>query len=195
MKFNIVLIFIVIFISGCSLKRVGQKPQNYKLEPTKYERYVSSRKDYRTLRVQRVEGDRIVHTRALLYKQNGALKVYKYARWSDYLTTRLQQILTEALEEQHIFKSVVSSKSFAVADLLLESSLENFEEVYKGSDSYVYVKIRFRLVKRSDAKVIGSILIEHKVDVEEKNLRGVLDAYSKALDLTLKDLSEWLHET
>lgn len=188
------LLVLVFILGGCSFKDIETRPLSYKLEPDTSIKYVKPKNDKRVLRVQRIEGDRIVQTRFLLYKQDGALKPYKYARWSDLLTTRIQQIFVEALEEQSLFASVVSSKSFAVANLLLESSLENFEEVYNKDNSFVHVKIRFRLVERKKAKFVDSKLIEHRVKVTNKSVQGVVKAYEKALELVIKDLSEWLHE-
>jgi cholesterol transport system auxiliary component len=193
MKFIWFFIFIFL-ITGCSLKDVEKRALVYRLEPNTSTSYVKPKDDKRVLRVQRVEGDKIAQTKFLFYKQNGALKPYKYARWSDFLATRLQQIFTEALEKEKIFASVISSKSFVVANLLLESSLENFEEVYEKENSFVHVRIRFRLIERKKAKFVDSILIEHKVKVIKKSTQGVIKAYEEALNLVIKDLSEWLYE-
>ncbi|WP_458700660.1 ABC-type transport auxiliary lipoprotein family protein [Sulfurospirillum sp. 1307] len=186
------LIVLVLVLTGCSLKEVQTRPVEYKLEVSTNQ-YIEPKNDKRVLRVQRCEGDRVANSRFLFYKQNSAIKPYKYARWSEIPSVRLQQILTEALENQHIFSSVVSSSSFVVANLFLESIIENFEELYVKEKSFVHVKIRFRLVSRKNAKLIDSKLIEHKIEVKEKNTKAVIKAYQKALGLVIKDLSEWLY--
>ena len=157
----IVIVAILLF-SGCSLKDIEVRASNYRLEPS-FPLHVDQVKDDRVLRVQRVEGDSAVMTRSILYKKDGALKPYKYGRWSELPSTRLQEIFIESIEKQKIFRATVSSRSYAMADLILESSLENFEEIYRDDKSFVQVKIRFRLIERQGANIVGSILIDSVV--------------------------------
>jgi len=187
------VLVVVLFFTGCSIKDIETRPLNYRLEPS-YPLLVNHSKDDRVLRVQRVEGDSAVMTRSILYKKDGALKPYKYGRWSELLATRLQEIFIESIEQQKIFKATVSSRSYAMADLILESSLENFEEVYEGDKPYVHVKIRFRLVTRVGAKILGSKLIDSTYLVEQKEASGVVLAFNKAVEKVVVDLIGWLNE-
>ncbi|HIP29474.1 MAG TPA: ABC transporter [Sulfurospirillum arcachonense] len=188
----IVLIALLLF-TGCSIKDVEIKPSNYRLEPN-YPLYVEKSKDDRVLRVQRVEGDSAVMTRSILYKKDGALKPYKYGRWSELPSTRLQEIFIESIEKQKIFRATVSSRSYAMADLILESNLENFEEVYDKDKPYVQVKIRFRLIERQGAEIVGSVLIDSLYPVEQKEASGVVLAFNKAVEKVVIDLIGWLNE-
>ena len=187
----IVLVAILLF-GGCSIKNVDKRAQNYRLEPQNT-LHVKSKTDDRVLRVQRVEGDSAVMTRSILYKKDGALKPYKYGRWSELPATRLQEIFTESIEYQKIFKATVNSRSYAMADVILESSLENFEELYSKEDSRVHVKIRFRLIKRQGATILDTILIESIKPVEQKGASGVVIAYNSAVAEVVEKLSEWLY--
>ena len=110
----IVLITLLLF-TGCSIKDIEIKPSSYRLEPN-YPLHVEKSKDDRVLRVQRVEGDSAVMTRSILYKKDGALKPYKYGRWSELPSTRLQEIFIESIEKQKIFRATVSSRLYAMAD-------------------------------------------------------------------------------
>ncbi|WP_024954869.1 ABC-type transport auxiliary lipoprotein family protein [Sulfurospirillum arcachonense] len=193
MKYIWSLLVLLLAFSGCSMKEVTKRADNYRLEP-KNSLHVNDKSVDKVLRVQRVEGDSAVMTRAILYKKDGALKPYKYGRWSELLSTRLQEVFTEAIESQNIFKATVSSRSFAIADLILESNLENFEELYSADKSAVHVKIRFRLIERKRAKVLGSILINKVVQVEDRGASGVVKAFNKATQEVVKDLSRWLNE-
>jgi len=188
----IVLITLLLF-TGCSIKDIEIKPSSYRLEPN-YPLHVEKSKDDRVLRVQRVEGDSAVMTRSILYKKDGALKPYKYGRWSELPSTRLQEIFIESIEKQKIFRATVSSRSYAMADLILESSLENFEEVYDKDKPYAQVKIRFRLIERQGADIVGSVLIDSLYPVEQKEASGVVLAFNKAVEKTVVDLIGWLNE-
>jgi len=187
------VIIAVLLFAGCSMKDVEIKPANYRLEPN-YHLHVDKSKDDRVLRVQRVEGDSAVMTRSILYKKDGALKPYKYGRWSELPATRLQEIFIESIEKQKIFKATVSSRSYAMADLILESSLENFEEVFKDDKSYVHVKIRFRLITRIGAKILGSKLVDSTYEVKQKEASGVVLAFNKVVEKVVADLTRWLNE-
>ena len=193
MKKLFILALVLAVFSGCSIKNVDVQPDTYRLEPT-YPLSVNEAKDNRVLRVQRVEGDSVVMTRSILYKKDGALKPYKYGKWSELLATRLQEIFTESIEKQKIFRSTVSSRSFAVADLILESSVENFEEIYKKERSFVHVKIRFRLIQRKGARVMSSFLVNADYPIEKKGAKGVVFAFNKAVEKVIVDLNGWLHE-
>ena len=189
----ILVIVLVLFFTGCSTKSVDSRPSNYRLEPS-YPLDVDSVKDDRVLRVQRVEGDSAVMARSILYKKDGALKPYKYGRWSELPSTRLQEIFIESIEKQKIFRATVSSRSYAMADLILESTLENFEEIYVDNKSFVQVKVRFRLIKRQGADIIGSILVDSVYPVEKKEASGVVLAFNKAVEKVVFDLIGWLNE-
>ncbi|MDA7848233.1 ABC-type transport auxiliary lipoprotein family protein [Sulfurospirillum sp.] len=189
----IIAIVVMVFLVGCSTKSIDTRPSNYRLEP-KYPLHVDKTKDDRVLRVQRVEGDSAVMTRSILYKKDGALKPYKYGRWSELPATRLQEIFIESIEKQKIFRATVSSRSYAMADLILESSLENFEEVYKDDKSFVQVKIRFRLIERQRADIVGSFLVDSIYPVEKKEASGVVLAFNKAVERVVLDLIGWLNE-
>jgi len=193
MRIFLSFVLLLFVFSGCSLKNVEVRPSNYRLEPT-YPLSVSDIKDNRILRVQRVEGDSSVMTRSILYKKDGALKPYKYGRWSELPSTRLQNIFIESIEKQKIFRATVSSRSFAMADLILESNLENFEEIYIDNKSFVHISIRFRLIKRNGADIIGSVLVDKMYLVENKGSRGVVIAFNKAMKNVVTDLVGWLHE-
>jgi cholesterol transport system auxiliary component len=193
MKKLLGLVIVLLVFSGCSIKEVQIRPSNYRLEPV-YPLHVNKAKDDRVLRVQRVEGDSVVMSRSILYKKDGALKPYKYGRWSELPATRLQEIFIESIEKQKIFRATVSSRSFAMADLILESNLENFEEVYRDNKSYVHVSIRFRLIKRQGADILGSILVDSVYPVEQKEAKGVVLAFNKAVEKVIVDLNGWLHE-
>lgn len=188
-----VTLFLAVFFSACSIKNIEKKVNDYRLEPTQ-SLSLSAKKDKRILRVQHVQGDKIVMTHAIVYKQDGALKPYKYGRWSEFPSTRLQQILIESLEVQKIFAATVAANSLANADLVLESTLQNFEEVIEGEKSFVHVKFRFRLIQRVDAKILGSVSLDSLTNVKQKGASGVVLAFNESVENIINNLSTWLKE-
>lgn len=191
---KIVLIALVaLIISGCSLKNSAPRVSDFRLEP-KIDRFVQARRDDRVLGIQRVSGDRLARNRAILYKQDGALKPYKYGRWSEDLGSKLQDIFISALEQQALFKAVVSDRSMAGSDLILESTLENFEEQYDTQNPRVFVNMRFVLVERKSGKVLDSVFIATSSAITNAGASGTVAAFDDATRALLKDLSRWLYD-
>lgn len=186
-----IAVVLVLFFVGCGTKEI--RPDSFRLEP-KTTLHVKSSQDDRVLRVQRVHGDSAVMTRAILYKKDGALKPYRYGRWSELLATRLQDIFTESIELQKIFGATLNSRSFAMADLILETNVKNFEEIYSTQESSVHVKIRFRLIQRVGAKMLDTILIDVVKPIEQKGAGGVVLAHNSAVEEIILELGEWLYE-
>ena len=75
MKFIWFFIFIFL-ITGCSLKDVEKRALIYRLEPNTSTSYVKPKDDKRVLRVQRVEGDKIVDFQSGNYTQREILEMF-----------------------------------------------------------------------------------------------------------------------
>jgi cholesterol transport system auxiliary component len=188
---NIFLVMSLFFIAGCGIKDVQMHLQNYRLENILHVK-PEGLTDTRVLKVQKIEGDSAVMSRSILYKKEGALLPYKYSRWNEVPSNMLQQIIIEHLEKKKVFKATIPNVSMASNDLFLESELGNFEQVYEKESSYVYVKLRFRLVQKSDARVLGSTSIEKKVIVPLDTTKGVIDGFNLATSEVVEELSIWI---
>lgn len=190
----ILSVFLLLFLVGCGFKDVEQKPQSYRLQSNLIVQKVQ-KKDPRVLLIQEIQGDSAVISKAILYLQNGALKPYKYSRWSEVPSTKIQQMIVEYLEAKELFKATIPSLSLAQSDLVLESDLNNFEQVFKEGNSYVHVKIRFRLVQRAEAKVLGTISFEEKITPKGESTQDVVEAFNVGINKIMQNLSIWISET
>lgn len=190
MKYILSFLGIILFV-GCGFKEIEQKPQSYRLKNiTVLKPFEHS--DSRILKIQKIEGDSSVMTRSILYEKEGALKPYKYSRWSEIPSTRLQQIIVEYLEDKKVFASTIPSLSFANSELLLESELQNFEQVFQNTSSTIFVKLRFRLVEKENAKVVASTSISSTVKVKDKSTNSVIIAFNEATHNVIKELASWI---
>ena len=181
-------------ISGCSMKEVELKPFTYTLNPIlKLERFSHHNDD--VLKVSRVESYSGLNTRAILYLKDGALQPYKYGVWSESPSLKLQHLITEALQDQNHFNAVVLGNSLASSNLVLESVLQDFEEVFIEDSSYVQVTIRFRVINMRTSEVIASAKFSSKKDVVNLNgARGSVEAFDAATEEVIKDLSVWINK-
>lgn len=191
-----VLIFIALFfLSGCSVKETSLKPYNYALEPiVKLKRSDTHNTD--VLKVARIDAPSGLNTRAILYKKEGAMQPYKYGTWSETPPLKLQHLITETLQDQNHFGSVISGTSMAANNLILEPVLQNFEEIFEEDGrSYVYVSIRFRLIELKSGVVLGSVKLSSKQDVTNTNgAAGTVEAFNIATAEVIKALATWVNE-
>jgi cholesterol transport system auxiliary component len=104
-------------------------------------------------------------------------------------------MIVEYLEAKELFKATIPSLSLAQSDLVLESDLNNFEQVFKEGNSYVHVKIRFRLVQRAEAKVLGTISFEEKITPKGESTQDVVEAFNVGINKIMQNLSIWISET
>ncbi len=191
---SLVLFTLLFFFSGCSVKEVALKPYNYTLEPmVKLERFDTHTKD--VLKIAHIDAPSGLNSRAILYKKDGAMQPYKYGTWSETPALKLQHLMTEALQDQNHFESVISGTSMASNNLILESVLQHFEEVFQeDGTSYVYISIRFRLVELKTGDVLGSVRISTKKDVTKTNgAEGTVEAFNVASNEVIHNLAKWLN--
>lgn len=181
-------------LSGCTIKEVQPKPYNYTLEPNvKLERFSTHNQD--VLKIARMESYSGLNVRSILYKKDGAMQPYKYGVWSEMPTLKLQHLITEALQDQNHFGAVVLGNSLATSNLVLESDLQNFEEVFVGDTSYVHVSIRFRMIDMRTSEVIASAKFTSKKDVTRLDgAAGTVEAFNAAAAEVIQSLSVWINK-
>lgn len=195
MKNLLLALTTLLLFSGCSIKETTLKPYNYTLEPMlKLESFSVHNND--VLKVAYIDAPSGLNSRAIAYKKDGAMLPYKYGTWSETPPLKLQYLITEALQDQHHFGSVISGTSMASNNLVLEPVLQNFEEVFReNGTSYVFVSIRFRLVEIKTGEVLGSIKLSSKKDVTNTNgAAGAVEAFNIVTADVIKSLSLWINE-
>lgn len=181
-------------LSGCSIKETALKPYNYALEPmVKLERFSEPNAD--VLKISHIDAPSGLNTRAILYKKAGAMQPYKYGTWSEIPSVKLQHLITEALQDQNHYASVISGTSMASNNLILESTLQHFEEIFQeNGSSYAHVSLRFRLIELKSGDVLGSVRLGSKKEVTNTNgAMGSVEAFNAATFEVIKSLSIWIN--
>ena len=184
----------LLLLSGCSIKETTQKPYSYNLSPIiKLERFSTPNHD--VLKIARVDATSGLNSRSIGYIKEGAMQPYKYGVWSETPPLKLQHLLTEALQDQNHFASVISGTSMASNNLILEPTLQHFEEVFReDGSSYVNVVLRVRLIELKTGVVLGSTKLTSHEDVTNTNgAQGTVEAFNTATAKTIKELSSWLN--
>jgi len=194
MKQRIFAFLALIFLSGCSIKEVSIKPYSYTLEPSiKLERFQTSNTD--VLKIARIDTPSGLSSRSILYQKEGATQPYKYGVWSETPPLKLQHLITEALQDQNHFSSVISGTSIASNNLVLEPVLQHFEEVFReDGHSHVYVSLRFRLIEFKTGAVLASMRLSSQKEVTNTNgAAGAVEAFNAATAEVIRDLSLWIN--
>ena len=183
-----------LLLGGCAMKETSLKPYNYTLEPMVHLQPAQQRTQD-VLKVAHIDAPSGLNSRAILYLKDGAMQPYKYGSWSETPPLKLQYLITEALQDQRHFDSVISGTSMASNNLVLESVLQHFEEVFDESDhSYVYVSIRFRLVNLKSGEVLGTTRLESKKRVLTTNgAAGTVEAFNTATKEVIDNLALWVN--
>lgn len=188
------LVPLIFALGGCSVKETSLKPYNYSLEPmVRLQRFTEHTKD--VLKIARIDAPSGLNTRAILYKKDGAMLPYKYGTWSETPPLKLQYLIAEALQDQNHYESVISGTSMASNNLVLESVLQNFEEIFEENGrSYVYVNIRFHLINLKNGDILGSTRIASKVPVTNTDgAAGAVEAFNSATQTIIENLAVWIN--
>jgi len=194
MRQQILTFLALIFLSGCSIKEVAIKPYSYTLEPSlKLEHFQTPTND--VLKIALISATRDLNSRSILYQKEGAIQPYKYGVWSETPPLKLQHLITEALQDQNHFSSVISGTSIASNNLVLEPVLQHFEEVFReDGHSHVYVSLRFRLIEFKTGAVLASMRLSSQKEVTNTNgAVGAVEAFNAATAEVIRDLSLWLN--
>jgi len=190
MKKIILVVSAIFFLSGCGFKEVEPTPQSYRLENILSQK-VFETTDPRVILIQNIGGDSVALSKSIIYNQNGALKPYKYSRWSEFPAVRLQQLIVESFETRKLFKATIPTLSLAKSDLSLESELERFEQVYEKGDSFVQISMNFRLIQNKDAKILGTTSLHVKVSLTGEKTLDTIHAFNEAVGGMILQLGDW----
>lgn len=118
---------------------------------------------------------------------------YAYSRWRETPVRSMQSVLEVALGKSGHFRAVLPPTSVSGADLLLESSLLEFEHLLAedGSSSGV-VRMRFHLVDDRSKMVVASKELVSRMEVSTLDARGAAAAINQAALRLGGDLVAWL---
>lgn len=189
---NFLSVVIIAFVfSACSFKEVEKTPQSYRLENQKASTVFSSQ-DKRVILVQNIGGDSVALSKSIIYNEKGALRPYKYSRWSELPAIRLQQLIIQSFEKRHLFQAAIPNISLAKSDLVLESELSQFEQVFEGQKSYVQMQLDVRVIEKKDLKILGVKSLHVKIPVEGTTTHDTIESFNKATSEVITQLGDWI---
>ncbi|MDY0120587.1 MAG: ABC-type transport auxiliary lipoprotein family protein [Sulfurimonas sp.] len=189
--------FLVIFFSGCST--MTPAVTEYRIETSSLENSHTPKSgcSNKTLKVQRAFAANSLMSHSMNYGI-GTHKQYSYtqAKWADTPNKAITMQLTNALRKSALFGSVLGDHSRSGADLILESSLEEFMQYFDedSKDSFVKIVIHFTLIDTTNNQVIETKSFEAKVDAPSDDAQGGVLALNEGLKEIFAQNRVWLEE-
>ncbi|WP_331775089.1 ABC-type transport auxiliary lipoprotein family protein [Sulfurospirillum sp. 1612] len=180
-------IFIVIFISGCSIKEVSPPVVTYHLEDNhQAQQQIIGDK---ILKIARFKSPNFLQSRKIWYQEpSGRIGAYLYSTWNENFTSMVAQSLTDNIFKSGLFKSVYSEYSKMLPDLLLEANIVNAVQNMKK----VSFEIRVYVVERKSAALVATKAFIYQETCDSIDAKGAVDAYQKILNKFNKDVILWL---
>jgi len=124
---------------------------------------------------------------------------YEYHRWAMNPRQAITQYVVEGLQAQSLFKSVAVHERGSEAAYALSGNIERLEEVDQGSDVRVVCTISAQLLDTRTRSVVWSHTASETVQVEKRDIRGVVSSLAAAArtgaDRLLNSMTEELRAT
>jgi ABC-type uncharacterized transport system auxiliary subunit len=119
---------------------------------------------------------------------------YEYHRWAMNPRQAIRDYVVEALRAQSLFKSIEAHERSAEAAYVLSGRIERLDEVDQGRDVRAVCTISAQLFDTRTRSVIWSHTASETVQVEKRDVRGVVSSLSAAArtaaDRLLKSMTE-----
>jgi ABC-type uncharacterized transport system auxiliary subunit len=105
---------------------------------------------------------------------------YEYHRWAMNPRQVITEYVVEGLRAQSLFKSVSVHERGSEAAYMLSGNIERLEEVDQGRDVRVVCTISAQLLDIRTSSVVWSHTASETVQIEKRDIRGVVSSLSAA---------------
>jgi uncharacterized lipoprotein YmbA len=119
---------------------------------------------------------------------------YEYHRWAMNPRQAITQYVVDGLQAQSLFKSVAVHERGSEAAYLLSGIIDRLEEVDQGRDVRAVCTISAQLLDTRTKSVVWSHTASETVQVEKRDIRGVVSSLSAAARLAADRLLESMME-
>lgn len=179
MKKILWLIALSLILVSCSIKVKNTNNTGYSYLSPKVN--VTFNEPISFINLDGVESNKL-HNNYILYEAFGKYNYFAYSKWINSPPTML---------EDFILESINYIKLDPYAKYRLKIMLFDFEPHFNKANNFFYLKAgaflyNFRF------ELLSSKIFDYKVEFDQKTNQSMLDAASKATELFLGNLNEWL---
>jgi ABC-type uncharacterized transport system auxiliary subunit len=180
---------------GCSVTApITEFRLNSKIPDSKIEAQLCKDK---TIKVLKPFGDFSLESMQMNYMQ-GNNKIFSYSQsmWAESPSNEIGNEIVKVLRESTLFKSVRGYKSRAEVDLVLETGIYEFIQVFDESlsESHANVSLNFTIINPKDNSVISTKNFKTSIKADSLDANGGVEALNKALSKILLESSFWFGE-
>lgn len=127
---------------------------------------------------------------------NGKVFAYSQSQWQESVNSFITSELFSSIRDFELFGSVHPFGSRVKTDLVLETNIEEFTQLYTAdmSSSYVNLLISLTLVDTKTSTAIATKTFHSKVKTKTADAAGGVEAYKKALGEIVANKRAWLEE-
>lgn len=187
-------IILLLILSACSIKNVQEdsvKTLILKSDESEYKQnFIHTDK---ILRILNPDTPLYLNSRAIIYILEGISGAYAYHFWGDLPSNFYRFILSSKLEKSGIFKNIIGANTKLNADYVLESRLDDFEQILNGDENYVKIAISVSLVDLQKDKIIAHRYFIKRQDIPKKDVLVTFKAFEKALNSLNDDIVFWIN--
>ncbi len=188
----IVLLALIIGVYGCSTKETALRTYtiNPQIDIDKQSSTIYSTKSIKIAYPTSIKG---VVSRRMTYSYSDQEEgTYNNARWSVSSGKLLMNTYIKALDESHLFGSVIEYSSLAETDYLLESEVYEFYHKIRGKVSLSIVSVKFNFIAMDTNRLIKSKKFSYQIPTATLNAQGYVQASNIAVKQMTLDMIAWL---
>lgn len=190
----ILLFFIFIFLSACSIKSTDIS-QEFILKSNERDFNQSFKTTDQTLKILDFDVPLYLNSKNITYIKDDISGIYAYHFWADTPNNLLRFILLNKLEKSHLFKALIGKHSKINADIALEGRMDSFEQILNKNDNYVKINISLNLINIKNNTLISHKYFTIKEKVANNNPKEISKSFEEACNKLSNEIIIWINNS
>jgi cholesterol transport system auxiliary component len=117
------------------------------------------------------------------------LTYYTGVAWSQPLPAMLQGVLTDALTQSQAFKSVSTDRDMTQADVIINSTIRDYQVVLKDKEASVQVRLDVKLIGGYSRDTLKSFTVNKTQKAKANHMPEIMDAFDEATSEAVSDIA------
>ncbi|WP_368028927.1 hypothetical protein [Arcobacter sp. s6] len=185
-----IYICMIILLSACSFKQDSMNVNTYAINFKTTDDFKINKK---TIYIEVPDVNKSFNSNSIFYTTKAySFEEYTLNRWIDKPSSMLHNNLALAIEESHIYKTVLKEKSKIKYDYMLKTNLMSLYNSIEENNSFAILSIKFDLV--SNDEVVKTYNYNKKVLNQNNKPYDFVVAVNKAFEEVVSDLNLQLHQ-
>jgi cholesterol transport system auxiliary component len=186
----LIYICVIVLFSACSFKQDNMDINTYAIDFKTTDDFKINKK---TIYVEIPDVNKSFNSNSIFYTTKAySFEEYALNRWIDKPSSMLHNNLALALEDSHIYKTVLKEKSKIKYDYMLKTNVVSLYNSIEGTSSFAILSIKFDLV--SNDEVVKTYTYNKKVLCQNNKPYNFVVAVNKAFEEVVSDLNLQLHQ-